>query len=94
MAHGVFSFNMGIMWILVAAFLLSLYNSAIAYISWEKTISTSPKTSSVSNYMFLTPFLTSGFGFFIINKISDMQTIIGGILILIGMFVYNFRIKR
>ena len=149
MANGVFSLNIGIIWLLVAAFLLSLYNilqrkltkkytalrttiysifvgelflfaflastineiknvpitqffyitflgifsSAIAYISWAKAISKSQKTSSVSNYMFLTPFLTSIFGFFIINEIPDIQTIIGGILILTGIFLYNFGVK-
>jgi drug/metabolite transporter (DMT)-like permease len=149
MAKGVFSLNIGIIWLLAAAFLLSLYNilqrkltkeytalrttiysvfvgelfllvflpstineiknvpiiqffpitflsifsSAIAYISWAKAISKSQKTSSVSNYMFLTPFLTSIFGFFIINEIPDTQTLIGGILILTGMFIYKFGIK-
>ena len=149
MASGIFSLNIGIIWLLAAAFLLSLYNilqrkltkeyaalrttiysifagelflfiflpsaiseiktipitqffyitflgifsSAIAYISWAKAISKSQKTASVSNYMFLTPFLTSAFGFFIINETPDIQTIIGGLLILIGMFLYNFGIK-
>jgi drug/metabolite transporter (DMT)-like permease len=149
MANGIFSVNIGVIWLLVAAFLLSLYNilqrklkkeytalqttiysifigevfllvflpsavneikhtpimqffyiavlgilsSAIAYISWVKAISKSPKTSSVSNYMFLTPFLTSIFGIVFINEKLDIQTIVGGILILIGMFIYNFSSK-
>jgi drug/metabolite transporter (DMT)-like permease len=150
MANGIFSVNIGIIWLLMAAFLLSLYNilqrkltkeytalqttiysiligevfllvflpsavneikhapimqffyiaflgifsSAIAYISWAKAISKSPKTSSVSNYMFLTPFLTSIFGIVFINEKPDPQTVVGGILILIGMFLYNFSAKK
>jgi drug/metabolite transporter (DMT)-like permease len=72
---------------------LGIFSSAIAYISWAKAISKSPKTSSVSNYMFLTPFLTGILGIAIINEKPDIQTVIGGILILTGMFLYNFGAK-
>jgi drug/metabolite transporter (DMT)-like permease len=69
--------------------ILGIFSSAIAYISWAKAISISKHTSSVSNYMFLTPFLTTIFGFIIINEKPDLQTIFGGIIILGGMFLYN-----
>jgi drug/metabolite transporter (DMT)-like permease len=69
--------------------LLGILSSAIAYVSWSKAISKAKETSSVSNYMFLTPFLTTIFGLIFINEKPDIQTIIGGIIILGGMFLYN-----
>ncbi|MDR2418515.1 MAG: DMT family transporter [Treponema sp.] len=143
--NGTFTINTGIIWLLLAAFSLSIYNilqrkltkkytalrttiysifigefllfiflpetikeikhipiiqyfyigflgifcSAIAYISWSTAISKAKETISVSNYMFLTPFLTTILGLIIINEKPEIQTIIGGIIILTGMFLYN-----
>jgi drug/metabolite transporter (DMT)-like permease len=150
MTNGTFTINVGIIWLLLAAVLLSVYNilqrkltknytalqttiysifigeiilfiflpeaikeienipmiqffciiflgifsSAIAYISWSTAISKAKETISVSNYMFLTPFLTSIFGLIIINEKLEIQTIIGGIIILGGMFLYNLGKKN
>ncbi|MDR1594825.1 MAG: DMT family transporter, partial [Prevotellaceae bacterium] len=69
--------------------ILGIFSSAIAYISWTKAISLVKHTSSVGNYMFLTPFLTAILGFIIINEKPDIQTIFGGIIILGGLFLYN-----
>jgi drug/metabolite transporter (DMT)-like permease len=150
MTNGKFTINVGIIWLLLAAFLLSIYNvlqrkltkeytalqttiysifvgeillfvflpgaikeienapaiqylyiaflgifsSAIAYISWSIAISKAKETSSVSNYMFLTPFLTGILGLFFIKEKLDIRTIVSGIIILIGMFLYNFGKKQ
>jgi drug/metabolite transporter (DMT)-like permease len=68
---------------------LGIFSSAIAYISWSTAISKAKETSSVSNYMFLTPFLTSILGLVIIKEKLDVRTIVSGIIILVGMFLYN-----
>jgi drug/metabolite transporter (DMT)-like permease len=39
--------------------------------------------------MFLTPFLTSIFGLIIINEKPNIRAVIGGVIILAGMFLYN-----
>jgi drug/metabolite transporter (DMT)-like permease len=39
--------------------ILGVFSSAIAYVSWSKAFSQARNTSSVSNYMFVTPFLTT-----------------------------------
>jgi drug/metabolite transporter (DMT)-like permease len=67
-----------------------VFPSAIAYLTWTYAFSLSKKASSVTNYMFLTPFLTTFLGVFLANETPDFATIIGGIIIMIGMFVYNF----
>jgi len=70
--------------------ILGVFSSAVAYISWTCAFSKAKNTSSVTNYMFLTPFLTTLLGIFLANETPDFATIIGGIIIMIGMFVYNF----
>lgn len=143
---GVFSFNFGLVWLLLAAVLLSVYNllqrrltraypalqtsafsifagtlmlavflpasvaevrtappiqfvylavlgvfsSAIAYVAWTKAFSKAKNTSSVSNYMFVTPFLASLLGFLLAGETPDLATAIGGAVILSGIFLFNF----
>lgn len=70
--------------------ILGICSSAIAYVSWAKAFSRARQTSQVSNYMFITPFLTSLLGFLMIGEVPDRATLIGGGMILIGMFIFNF----
>ena len=60
--------------------------SAIAYVAWAKAFSLAEKTSQVSNYMFLTPFLAALLDF----QIPDKATCIGGGMILFGVLIFNF----
>lgn len=69
---------------------LGICSSAIAYVSWAHAFSKSAKTSQVSNYMFITPFLTSILGFVIAGEVPDRATLIGGGIILIGVLIFNF----
>ena len=69
--------------------ILGVFSSAIAYIAWAKAISLAEKTTYVSNYMFVTPFLTTILGFIMINEIPDKATVLGGIIILSGLFIFN-----
>lgn len=69
--------------------ILGIFSSAIAYIAWAKAISIAEKTTYVSNYMFVTPFLTTILGFIMIGEIPDKATILGGIIILTGLFIFN-----
>jgi len=69
---------------------LGIFSSAIAYVSWSMAFAKAKQTSQVSNYMFITPFLTSIFGFLIVHEIPEFSTLIGGGIILIGVFVFNF----
>ena len=69
--------------------ILGVFSSAIAYIAWAKAISLAEKTTYVSNYMFVTPFLTTILGFIMIKEIPDKATMLGGIIILSGLFIFN-----
>lgn len=70
--------------------ILGVFSSAVAYVSWAKAFSKAPQTSLVSNYMFITPFLTSLLGFLIAHEIPDLATVIGGGIILSGVLLFNF----
>lgn len=69
---------------------LGIFSSAIAYVSWARALSMAKKTSQVSNYMFLTPFVVSILGIVIAGEVPDRATIIGGSIILEGVFIFNF----
>lgn len=64
--------------------------SAVAYVAWAKAFSLAKQTSQVSNYMFLTPFLTSVLAFFLLDEIPDSATLLGGGIILAGVLLFNF----
>lgn len=69
---------------------LGIFSSAIAYAAWSQAFAKAQKTSTVSNYMFITPFLTSLLGFFIAHEKPDLSTFLGGAIILTGLFVFNY----
>ena len=69
---------------------LGVCSSAVAYVSWAKAFSKAKKTSQVSNYRFVTPFLTSILGFLLAGEVPDRATLVGGGIILLGVFLFNF----
>jgi drug/metabolite transporter (DMT)-like permease len=69
---------------------LGVFSSAIAYVAWTQAFAKAPKTSSVSNYMFITPFLSSVLGYVLAGERPDRATLIGGSVILAGVFIFNF----
>lgn len=70
--------------------ILGIGSSAIAYVSWAKAFAKAKQTSQVSNYMFITPFLTSLLGFIIAGEVPDYATLFGGGIILLGVLIFNF----
>lgn len=72
----------------VMAFYLGVGPSALAYLAWVKAFSLSPKTSYVSNYMFLTPVLAIILELIVIASYPDTATIVGGLTIMcsLGLF--------
>lgn len=71
--------------------ILGIFPSVIAYVSWSQALAKAKNTSSVSNYMFVTPFLTSLLGFVIAGETPDLATIAGGALVLTGILIFHFK---
>ncbi len=69
--------------------MLSVFSSAIAYVAWSKAFEKTRGTASVSNYMFLTPLISSLLGFLLAGERPDGATLIGGAVILSGLALFN-----
>ena len=75
---------------IVYILILGIFPSAIAYVSWAKAFAKAPHTSSVSNYMFVTPLLASILGVIIGHEAIDPSAILGGAIIILGLLLFNF----
>ncbi len=74
--------------------LLGVFPSAVAYVTWSAAFQRAPRTSDVSNYMFITPFLSGLAGFLINGETPDISTLLGGAVILSGVALFNYRPTR
>lgn len=70
--------------------ILGVFSSAVAYCAWAKALSLAKNTSSVSNYMFITPFVTTLLGLWIAGEPVELSTVIGGVLIIAGLLLFRF----
>lgn len=73
---------------------LGVFASVVAYVCWTKAFSLAKRTSDVSNFMFSMPFLTSLVGFITGGEIPGPETIVGGVLILGGMIMFQTGQKK
>ena len=73
-----------------AVAVMGVFSSAVAYAAWSKAFSKAERTSSVSNYMFVTPFAATLLGFVLAGEKPDLSTVAGGIVILSGMAVFYY----
>lgn len=69
--------------------ILGVLSSAAAYCAWAKALSLAKNVSSVSNYMFVTPFLTSVLAMAIAGERVERSTVIGGIIIFAGLILFT-----
>ena len=76
-------------WLYVAV--LGVFPSAVAYVTWSAAFQRAPRTSDVSNYMFITPFLSTLAGFLLNGEAPDVSTMLGGAVILTGVAIFNYR---
>jgi len=74
-------------WIIILY--MGIFPSALAYLWWAQAISTAKKTSDVTNFMFVTPFIASLLGFLIIGEAPSSSTYIGGAMILAGLILFQ-----
>ena len=71
-------------------FILGVFASALAFVTWSYAIKKAPNISYVTKFMFLTPFLTTLLGFLMANELPGLETLLGGLLILTGLAIFNF----
>ena len=73
---------------------LGVLGGALGYVFWAKAFSLAERTSDVSNFMFAMPLLTSLIGFLVKGEVPGVETIIGGILIIGGMILFQMEKKN
>lgn len=76
-----------------SAILVTIYlgfaPSAVAYVLWAKALQYADHTNEVTNYMFVTPLLAALLGFVILGELPDIGTVIGGIIIISSLILFN-----
>lgn len=73
----------------VSVIIMGVFCSGIAYLLWSKALSLSEKTSEVSNFIFVSPFLAIVMGFFTLFEIPSVGAWIGGAIIFLGIILYE-----
>jgi len=68
---------------------LGLFPGAIAYYLWATAISKSKKITTVTNFMFITPLLSTIFGLVVIREVPSVTTVIGGCIIVYGSILFQ-----
>jgi len=76
---------------IIAIVILGVFSAGVAYLCWAYALSKADKTSEVTNYMFITPVLTTFLGFVLIGEIPHASAYIGGALVLAGVLLMNRR---
>ena len=74
---------------ILVAIELGLLPSAIGYLLWAKALFVTTKTSDVTNFMFVTPLLATGLDYIVTGKVAESSTIFGGIVVLMGLMMFN-----
>ena len=72
---------------------LGVFPNAIAAFTWGKALLIAKKTSDVTNFMFVTPLLATIMGFVVLKESPSAGTIAGGIIILIGLRLFQKKQK-
>ena len=67
---------------------LGVFPSALAYLSWAKALRVAEKTSTVTNYMFLTPFLALLLEYLFLGQAPGLGTCRGGGIILCSLLLF------
>ncbi|MFA5514066.1 MAG: DMT family transporter [Sphaerochaetaceae bacterium] len=78
---------------LLAALFMGIIPSAIGFLFWTKALSIATHMSDVTNFMFVTPILATLLEILILKEYPDVGTIIGGVVILFGVLIFNNRVK-
>ena len=75
--------------VIAAVLVMAVFSSVLANLCWSKALSIAKKTSYVTNYMFITPFFATLWGWLLLGEIPDMGTLTGGIIIFCGLLLFN-----
>ena len=70
---------------------LGMFPAASAYFLWNLALSKAEKTVHVTSFMYIIPFLASVIAFFWLGEEMSALALFGGVVIIAGMVIINFR---
>ncbi len=73
----------------VSVIIMGVVCSGIAYLLWSKALYLADKTSEVSNFLFVSPLLTTIMGFFTLFEVPSIGAWIGGGIIFLGIILFE-----
>lgn len=68
---------------------LGVFPASIGYACWAYAISKAEKTSEVTNFMYLTPVITTLMSIWMISETPSWGTVAGGVIVLAGVLLFN-----
>lgn len=74
----------------LTAIYMGIFPSGLGYLLWIKAIAIADRTSQVTNYMFLMPFLSLLLELLFLRQLPSIGTIVGGLFILSGLMIFTF----
>ena len=74
---------------LILIIYMSIFPSIISYFFWTKAFELAKSTTEVTSFMFVTPVLATFMGILILGDIPKLSTLIGGVVIILGMILFN-----
>ena len=69
--------------------LLGIVCTVGGYLFWNIAFSYADLTTDVTNHLFLTPLVSAVIGFLILDEVPNLGTLIGGIIIILSVLLFN-----
>lgn len=76
---------------IAAVVFMGIFPSAIGFLLWTRALSIAHHIGDVTNFMFVTPLLSTFLEILLIGDVPDTGTIVGGATILFGVILFNNR---
>jgi len=79
---------------ILGAMYVGLFEMGVTFLFWLKAMQNATNTSKIANLIFISPFLSLIYIYFILHEPIYISTIYGLILIILGLFIQQKRSKR
>ncbi|HBP25867.1 MAG TPA: EamA family transporter [Acholeplasmatales bacterium] len=73
-----------------AVIILGIIVCGVGTLMWSAAVGRTKKLTTITNFSFLTPFLATLYGVLILSEIPTLRTLIGGIVIIFGSFLFQY----
>ena len=78
---------------MAAAVYVGVFEMGIAFVLWSQAMKKAENTSKVSNLIFISPFLSLVFIYFILGEVILTSTYVGPVLIIAGLWLQQKKVR-